>query len=890
MLSSDSPVAPAPSRRLAMVAILAVFVAPLLWLGPCLLGGRTFVPYDLAQFPPVSTKLTAEEIGTVKRGHNTDVSEIPVTFLPEMRFAKQEIDAGRLPEWNPYARTGAPLLATSVVGLLYPPNWLVFLPDDPRDGLSWLCYASVVIGGLLMLGFLRALGLDPDAAAFGAIAFVLSGTAYANAHFYQRLAALIWLPGMLWATHCLAHAQGRRRLRPAAALAVCTAMEWLAGFPSFAAGALLVWGLYAAYLAWPGVTGRAADSPRLLGGLALVIVLGFALAAIQLVPMFAFFPESNRTVAPTPDQIAVQSFDPAGLLGLLLPDAFGHPSATEAVPYGQSPLVFALFDRASWETGRPFLPNYNFTEYTLFPGTLPLLLAVAGLVCGAGAFRRVALLGWVLLLVLAAAPSWLAPLYHLPGLTNVPPIRFAAPSAVLLAALAGFGLQAVGRQREGRWWALAAGAAVLSLAVFGVAIWLRAQEPAALLDALRPGLAAHYAVDPSVVDSYLATTMKAAHGRLADNLGYGGTALMLGALWLVMVPLARFRPAPILALRLLAIVATVAQLSPLARGVAGGRTLRHDLDTEIHTFLRQQRDAHRGEGGFTVARGANREEVLPTVLPPCTLVPERIRDLNAYTFVDKHSHRPVGQLWGPQQLLREFWIRALPDPPGSPQRGALLQHPYLDLLGVRYVLSTTELKHAGSPVGPQWSGPSGEVFIYERQNALPRAFTVPRLDVLPNDDAVIEALVAPEFAPRQAALITQADAAELVDPAPRAPEASNRAVRFVRDVPNEIVLDVAEGPAAYLILTDTYMSGWTATVGGQAAHMRRVNLFMRGVYIPAGTTKIEFRYQTPRLLAGTAVTGLAMIALFALIWLGRPHRHARAFSPSSFAPPPKPRL
>ncbi len=899
MSEAEARRAPAPegSPRRRALAIAIVLCTPLLWLGPCLLGPRTFVPFSLAQFPPVAATLTADQLEAVRRDQNTDVSEIQFTFLPELRFTKQELAAGRLPEWNPYIRGGAPLLATSVVGLLYPPNWVLLAFENPADGLALQCYLSLAIAGLLMLGLCRALGLGWSAAVFGALAFSLSGTFSANAHFYQRLAALVWLPGLLWAAHAVAARRGGAATAPALGLAACVAMTWLAGFPSFAAGVCLVFALYAAdrcLRRWrrdgPGAAIRLGG---IYGG---ALGLGFALAAVQLLPMFAFFPESNRTPNPTLAQIETQTYDPAALLGYLMPAAFGHPSSTAELDYDRSPLVLWTFDRADWQTNTPRLPTFNYTEHTVFAGSLVLCLALVGLGAAGHRVRWVALGGWLLLTALAAGSAAYAAVYLLPGLRSVPPLRLMGPVSGLVALLAALGFDAV-RRGAGRRWsdlcallaaAVAAGAALLWW-------WLSRHTPAEAFDRIVPDLLDHYqrmnaAIDRAGIDAYVSSSrpdqlprvLAAAHDRLSTNAMHAALAFAGAAAWLLAAPRASSPwRRPVLAAGLLA---TVAELVVIATGVAGGRVLRHDIDGPVHAFLREARDASRDAGGFTVARataGANAELAVP--LPPCTLVPERIRDLNIYTFIDGRSHLPIRALWGNAQLLRDFWVHALPD--GGP-RGPLLQHPYLDLLGVRYVLATAPLQHAGRRVGPTLRGPGGEFFVYERPTPLPRAFVVPELVAAADEEAAVAWLTRDELAPRASAVFAGDAPPPLPassDHADRAP-AGERTVAFVRDTPTEIELEVTDGAAGWLVLADSHMSGWTATVEGTPAPIHRVNLFMRGVALPAGAVRVVFRYETPQLRAGFALTAAASVVMIVLALWARRRRTAGGPAPHSPGP------
>ena len=867
-------------RRPRLLALLAILGAPLLLLAPAMFGDRTFVPFDLAQFSPVKTALTAEELAAVTAAQNTDPTEVPLTFLPELRFAREELAEGRLPEWNPYARGGIPLLATAVVGLLYPPNWITLLPDDPADGLVYGAYLSLAIAGLLMFGFLRALGLGHLAALFGGLAFMFSGTLYSNLHFYQRIAALIWLPGMLWAVHSATACRGPGRALPLIGLALCMAMTWLAGFPPYAAPVVMVTALYA-LTRLAGIARASGAAPALQSGglLMLAAAAGFGLAAVQLLPMFAFFPESNRTVMPTPDQLAAQGFDPAGLLGLILPDAFGHPHLTAQLDYGNSPLALWLFTRAGWESGQLAYPSgFNFVEYTLFPGTLVLLLAIAALWHRGPKFTVFAGVSLLSLFLLSFASSSLAWLHELPGMRNVPASRFVGPTGALLAALAAFGFE---RARRGLdrtpWILLLVTSAAMAAALFTGYLAISAMDPAATLETMRSGIHEKFSaalpdLPRAEVDRYV-TASRVSHGLdlLRANLWYGGVALALASAWVAIVGAARRRPAWLSGALLVAMIATVAQLVTVASPVASGRELEHRIDSDVHEFLRARRDAAMETGGFTVARG-HKQSHLPFLLPPCTLVPERIRDLNIYTFVDQHSHKVFPPLHA-DILFKDRWVKCLPD--------HILGHPLLDLLGVRYILSERPLENVGAPVGPQLRGPHGEFLVYERPGALPRAFVVPTVTQLTDEDAVIDALTREDLDPRAAALVIAAEVSGDSLPA-GAPEAATREVRFLVDVPNELQLQVEPGPAGYLVLSDSYMSGWTATVNGAPARILRANVSMRAVAVPEGEAEVRFSYRTPGLDTGMMCTSIsAAVLLLLLLWWRRNPNRGRDRTPAT---------
>ncbi|MEE9127954.1 MAG: hypothetical protein V3U11_12520, partial [Planctomycetota bacterium] len=202
-------------------ALLFLSVLPMALLWPSLLGNNTYVPWDLAQFPPVATKLTPAEHQQTIHEHNTDVTEIPVMFGPQLEFIRSELHQGRVVHWDPYSRSGTPIWASSILGIDYPLNWPLFLVLDPYQGFALSAYLAFLIGSMLMYGFLVQLGLGVLPALFGAIAFAYSATLTINSHFYQRVDALIWLPGILWAIQSMVERRKRERVPPLLCLALC---------------------------------------------------------------------------------------------------------------------------------------------------------------------------------------------------------------------------------------------------------------------------------------------------------------------------------------------------------------------------------------------------------------------------------------------------------------------------------------------------------------------------------------------------------------------------------------------------------------------------------------------------------------------------------------------
>ncbi|MCK5942063.1 MAG: hypothetical protein KAI24_08855, partial [Planctomycetes bacterium] len=459
--------------RADRVAVAALVLLPLLWLWPCVFGGRYFVPYDVNEFPPVSTTASDAELAQARAGANYDVTEVPVWFLPELELARDELRQGRWPVWNPHARTGAPLHAHGLIGLCYPPNWLALCSDEPAARLGLVAWINLMLGGLLGFGMLRQLGLGAAASFVGAALFELSGPMAANSFFWMRLASYVWLPGVLWAMLRTAQ-QERVRPLPIAATALCLAMTWLAGFPPFAAATSVFAGLWFVWL----VAARAVHDGRrralqVAGRLFAGLALGACLALPQVLPSLRFFPESARPTTPAWTDISGQAFEPYGLLTWLMPDAFGHPTGPDRMPYGAGPMQL-LLDTRTLADGSAALPNYNYTEYSLTISSLGLVLAVLGAVLARRRYSWFARAALLFALGLGLFVPGMHLLFHLPVIQNVWPMRWPAAAAWFVAWLAALGFDQL--RRAAARVPLVTGAGALALAA---ALWWSTSLPLA---------------------------------------------------------------------------------------------------------------------------------------------------------------------------------------------------------------------------------------------------------------------------------------------------------------------------------------------------------------------------------------------------------------------------
>ncbi len=876
------------ARRRDLFAILLLLLLPAILLVDSVLLGRHYLPYDIAEYPPIADTLTVEQRRELQATANYDATEAPIWFAVELQFAREALAHGELPHWNSYVRGGAPMLAHGHMGLLNPLHWPALLFPDPADGLLCLTYLMFALAGTLMFGLLRTLGLATASALFGACVFEWSGTLTANGHWFMRMEPLALLPGGLWALLAIARARGRARALPSVGLAAATAGIWLSGFPQYGIPVSLILALTAITL---GLRAWRTDKLLLLW-FAAGAGLGLMLAMAQLLPMFSFYPLSNRPIDESLDRATRHAWAPMGFLGYVFPQLFSHPGDT-SLPTEAAPLPWLWSDLRHWQTGEQLLPNYNFTEYAVYIGLLPLTLAVLALILRGPRWRWLAAAGLAGIWLCATGALGTYAIYHLPGIKTVPPYRFAGPACALIAMLSALGLEAV--RREGSQRILRAVGVVLLVAAGALLLGGRSEigattvdDPwlARIVERYRSVYAQQAGVPPEAVTPAVALQTKF---TLADNgdparprdvirngkerlqssiLATNGNLALLALLFLAasLLPKATgFGSWP----AAMAIALTAWELFDYGFALNRGQRQPFPHDSPVHAFLRQQRDQAKDAGGFLVARGAGAYG--PWCLPGGTIAKEHIRDLNFYTFVDSRSDQPIRKLYGDAFILRGFVCNAFPD-------DERLSLPWWDLMGLRYIVATQPMQHAGKEIAVP--GGNGNTKVYERPTALPRAWVVPELQIVADAPATdptpvgrrvtpaeLTAVLATDFAPRERAVLTASEAATLPQLA-RDPAAKGRGIHFAQQDEKRLTLNVDAGPAGYLVLADTHMPGWTVEIDNKPVPLARGNVYQRVVALPAGACTVAFRYRTPGLLPGLGLTAVAAVALLTLLFVG----------------------
>ena len=203
-------------------------------------------------------------------------------------------------------------------------------------------------------------------------------------------------------------------------------------------------------------------------------------------------------------------------------------------------------------------------------------------------------------------------------------------------------------------------------------------------------------------------------------------------------------------------------------------------------------------------------------------------------------------------------------------------------LYVRSLNLVDDVRQAAFPVTPDERIERTDFFdekLYDRQDALPRAYVLDSLRVV-DDAEALRTLADPSFDPRRLVLVAPADGVS--DSAATAQPSNPAVVTFEHSAPERVRLRVRAESPGYLVLSDTWFPGWRATVNEQPAAILRANVLFRAVPVGVGDQVVELRYEPVSVRIGALVSAaslvLGLVLPVGVSWLRR-RRLARRSAP-----------
>ena len=865
-------------------AVILLLLLPLLLFAPVALGHKTLLPADnLFLNEPYRSAAAEMEVGYP---HNHLVSDMILENYPWKRLILDAIHDRELPLWDPYIFAGHPFLANGQHSALYPLSLVFYvLPLWRAYGIfAWL---QLGLAGIFAYLFARVLGVRRLGGLVTGITFQFSGFMIVSAAAHPMIiAGASWLPFILAMVELIVQQRPALGHRPATlpwALlgALGLGCQMLAGHAENTYFVLLVTGAYALWRISGEAVKRPAGARRAAAWLALMIVLGLALGAVQFLPLYEVVNGSFRSgeAAASLSQVLGWAYPPRRLITFAVPNFFGNPAHHD---------YFDLFT-LRWTPAQVFDDGQyidwgmkNYVEGGAYLGLLPLflvVLAILHLTFDASRFKFhisrlispvsfFALLSLFSLGCIFGTPLY-ALVYALPGLEQShSPFRWVFPLTLSVAILAGFGIQAITDSRN-RYLqssnsqspthnlfllktAFSAESLLAALAFWGGAVTLAGLALSRVFFAR---------IEPLVTRVFL--SLAKAPQAFPDQRAFYSYEFKWTALFALLLMgtgiVLRVSRCPIFVRRrpiweFLALGLLVLDFITFGAGFNSATDpALLDYTPPVVEFLRQDTSLWR----------------YATFTPPGTTKTMNanvgmfygLQTVDGYDSLFTGQYRDYMALIEPQNETQYNLIASF-------HQWSSLDSPLTDLLNIKYVITEVEIPNPKYKLVYR----DDAVRVYENLGAMERAFTLPASATLASNDL---ASVVQSRDPRNYVILEPDTYPPTLAPQP----ATALAQQVTHYTINQVQVDVQNDVPAWLILADSYFSGWKAFVrpqgtgeeAEQQVEIYRVDGNFRGVLLTEpGAWTVRFKYSPDSVKVGAFISfiaGMAILFLAALyLW------------------------
>jgi hypothetical protein len=735
------------------------------------------------------------------------------SIYPWRLFGFNLLKDGIVPLWNPYNFCGTPFVANWHSAMFYPLNFIFFfLP--PQIAINYSIAFHFFITGVFTYAFVRYLLGDRLCALVSAIVFIFSGPYLVQLFPGHIFNPLPWFPLSLLLAEI---ALRRKKMRYYVFLGCVLALQILAGHPQYMVYCLGGLVLYLAFRTLCDCRDEKCISPvgYMCAGLAVILAVGIALSAVQLLPSWEFKNQSARALLSGPKAVSDVSFPPENVITLIAPEFFGN---MYGVRYWGRWLL--------WET-------------CAYVGILPLVCALMGALFVRNRYTKffsgLALLA--LLLAFGAYSPLFEMLYHyVPGFALFRgQAKFIFLTTFSLSVLAGYGCRHLLRRSEERKKGLLLfGGATLVTALLMLLLCVIAAagggERSSLWQAVlrcraAGGFEGTPPPHPADVQLIRAAYKGASTGMIAAAvwLGISSTIIMYAGLT------NRLR-AWVGALIIFVCLADLWHYGSKYIIVSPLSSCRWPVG--VTDFFAPDRLDYRILAPNIGVPGANQN------------MTEGIYSIDGYETMNVGCYKEyVDYSQGVSSATQlTFAINTVT--------------PMLEALGLRYLVLPDRQRfvRAGYRLGFTGKGAN----IYEREAPIPRAYAVHKARII-SDRARILYELNRGFDFAREVIIEKAPGVALPG---KTVEGRLSRVELVSSLPHEVVIRATLPDAGVLVLSDVYYPGWTASVDGRRSEILRANYAFRAVALGRrGEHTVVFRYEPRSFTLGARITLGALVAL-----------------------------
>jgi hypothetical protein len=727
-------------------------------------------------------------------------------------FLSHQIRSGVIPKWVPYVYGGVPLHANP--GSTYFPTrlLLMFILPDSRV-FPALILTQFAIGGTGMYLLTRELGVRTWIALVAGLAFMFTGITMSGVYSGHdgRIIVATFAPLVFF---CLHRGMSTGRTAPFAGLAATLGFSLLC-FQIQSNYYLLIasaaWTLFCAWryrsVGWSRVGARA-------GKALLAVAFAFGLASVNFLPFLDYVGESPRGAVGGRGYEYATSFSmpPAEISGLAIPEQQG----TLGTYHGKS----------------------FFKQHTEYVGALVIALLLLGVVFARlDAYWR--FFGITALVALSMSLGGYTPLYKLyfnllPGVNKfrAPSISFflVSMSLVVMAALT---LEALAGIRE------------------GAAEEERAARKAAKGGKVRTNLdlARYLTLGLIGLAVLLLFVSQVISSPMGEATGWIRFALFLGIFGFLLWRWVSDR----LSSRVLAValaVLTLADLWVVTRKFFQTVPPPDEVyaPDDVVEYLRSQSNTDRvwvfPYGNQAVYHGF--DQVGNNRIP--------LRNYLMHFGIEQAGGEHGNQLErynkyaGAGEKVYVDWHNFAASPA------------FMSAANIRYIISGLEIEMFGDstgggrkPIEEVYRGPT--TIVYRNNMALPRAFLVPEVRVIPNTDSALAFMKSTSWNPGAMAVVDRPIGESL----PSTPSLDSATT--VERTPDRVVVRTAANRPAFLVLADVYAHGWKAWVDERPTPIAITNVAFRGVAVPAGSHTVRFEFDPDALRTGRTISAILFLIL-----------------------------
>ncbi len=816
-------------------------------------------------------------------------NDLVFLFLPHHWSIGQRLSQfGHWPAWDARGFGGRPLSGNPQGGMFYPPLWAAWWLQAPAV-LGWLTIGHLFWSGVGVYVLVRAMGQGRWAATVAAGVYQASPLLMAHTFegHYPHVWAVCWYPWAFWAfrDYRKGRARGLVLLPPILALTDLTGhpQEWLLLVLALSIWASWDWGLGC----WSRVVREHRDCPGLRSGarrapyeppskLRLhafqswfgILALSIGMTALDVAPQVAVRPWLRRNHDPAMEVGIPRRYHVGGLntFQLLSPTALGGPS--------------------------DYFGDDNYWETVFSIGLAGLALAVIGV---ARHPDRRLVQGWLMLagLTIAFACGRSLGLYPLvfsavPGMAWFRvPARSLFLANLAAAVLAGLGIETLRRRMAdpGSWrrfaWRFVVASVILVSLLFLIQF---GRVPRGAVGPLRSGHA--HRIDPGLESSSRSMSMSSpavppasrrtalASARVLQNGGFWFSMLSMGVLAILGCQPVGDRGRRLIG-SLFGLVAMIElgwsgfaliQVAPAERFL-GPAPFRARLTLENPEMCGSR-------------------DVAPNTFPPVRIkardsffgdLPAVVHGIEKTNVDDAfqldHAAVLYETLYPVASRVRPMSERLLSPPAKDAWRR--IRQAVCDRMSVTHIVSDRFESDPGWPVAAQSTWNGSPLVIQENPTAMPRAYVVPRATILPDHAGVV--LTSLSDLDPHASVVMSDDPLDSLPPQSRQP--FTPAVWTSTD-PDRPALRVTTEAPGLLVVADTWMPGWTATVDGRPAPVLRGNHAQRVIPLPEpGLHTITMEYRPPGFRVGLMITVLAFVVWVVMagfqVWAYRGSRRSK---------------